>query len=118
MGKDLDGCGPDLVEVLSCHLAAETQETNEDPGRIPGVQAEIRIECLLNTNLERNRYPNSFGPSQFQPSAFLTTNSSKIDLIVTPRALLREVWNVLPLKNTAQNIVKWRLFVEQILWIS
>lgn len=114
----MDGRGRDLVEVLSCRLVVETQETSENSVRISGVQAEIRIECLLNTNLEPYRYPNLFGLSQLHPSAALTTCFNEINLSVTPRALFREVWNVLPLKRTAQNIVKRRFLVDQILCIS
>jgi hypothetical protein len=49
-----------LIDVPSQHLPVKTEESRERRVRIASVPAEIRIEDLLNSSLERYRYVNPF----------------------------------------------------------
>jgi hypothetical protein len=57
IGKNLEGSGRGLIEILSRNLPGQTQESRgkSHDSRSPG---EIRIEHLHNTITERSRYTN------------------------------------------------------------
>jgi hypothetical protein len=57
--KDLEGNDRGIFEVLSRHFPGVAEKTHED--RIVGVLADMRIEHLPNTNLERYLYGKLLG---------------------------------------------------------
>jgi hypothetical protein len=46
MGKDLEGRGRGLIEILSHNLCREIEENHENPFRTAGVTSEILTEHL------------------------------------------------------------------------
>jgi hypothetical protein len=61
IGKDLEGSGRCLIEVLSRYLSGWIEDNCEEPVRIADVLTEIRTEHLPNTSPERYPYTSLFG---------------------------------------------------------
>jgi hypothetical protein len=60
VGRDLEGSGHGLVEVLPRNFLLGLRKTTKISVRIAGVPAEIRTDYLPNTKLEPQRYASPF----------------------------------------------------------
>jgi hypothetical protein len=62
IGKDLEGSGHGLLEVLPLHIPGWTEKkhTIKTVG-IADAPAKIRTEYVMHTSLERYRFANPFG---------------------------------------------------------
>jgi hypothetical protein len=59
--KDLEGNGPDLLEILSRNLPGGSEEDHENfPVRMADSTSEIQNEILQNTNLKRYSHTSLF----------------------------------------------------------